>query len=246
MNKHILLTTAAALLALGLSSCGKKDNKIQPNCQLLSASIQPSSGSPDGYTFSYNNDKKVSQIVHTIDNFMETRTLTYSGNTVNMLTKVRNATIEKRVLTLNDKGLILRNEERGVIVDTLKNTSEYTYNAKGEVVTFTYTPVAGTPSISTIAFTNGNATSISSGGTFTNFDYYTDQAFRPGDYLQFVQMQQLGNNYFLVNNKLLKSQTSGNETTNYNYTYDANNNISQVEVRYNGNSNKILFQHICD
>lgn len=248
--KQNKMTTAAMIVIVlaGLSSCKKDDKKDEPKkltCNLISANINSNKPDASSYTFSYNSDNKVSQIVYVYKSTTTTTTLAYSGNTVNATSREGGALKGKAILTLNSAGRIVRQENRDIVNDTIQAVLIYTYSASGELTTFSSQSGKTEPKVSTVASINGNVSSIASAGNVTLLEYYTDQASRAGDYIDILQRLQLGNNFYIVNKNLVKSQTTGTDISNFSYTYDANNNISALQIVNNGTTTDVTYQHQC-
>lgn len=248
MKTSKILTTAAIVLiaATTFTSC-KKDDKKKPNCKLISATVDGGGGGGgETYTFSYNNDNKVIQIAATGGSSPSTTTLTYSGTTVNIISRSGGSIDGKVILTLNDASHVTRMEDRDPVSNSIDSYTDYTYGTNGNLTSYTSKYGSSAPELTTVATTNGNITSIASAGDITTLEYNTDQAWRSGDYIDIIQRLQQGNNFYLFNQNLLKSTTNGGDISNYNYTYDANNNIATLQIVGGGSATGVTYQHQCD
>lgn len=244
MKIQTLLCAVTLLLSVAVVLPGcKKDKQKTPDCKLVSAQITGST-TPESYTFSYNADNKVNQIMSVNGGTTSTTTLTYSGNKVNVSQSIGGAIINKTVLTLNSAGRILLQEQRDPNNDTLISTTTMTYNGNGELLSIA-SMSGGSTTLSTIAMSNGNIVSMTDGTNLTTLEYYTDQAWRAGDYIDILQRLQLGNNFYLVNKNLIKSLSFGTNITNFTYTFDDNNNISSLQMLSGGAPINVSYQHQC-
>lgn len=249
--KNILTLTAIICLALSFQSCKKdKDSDSNPTppakvCRLAAATITTPSGSGTTYSFSYNNDEKISQIILS-GSPLVTATFTYSGNAINVVRKSGATITSKIVITTNAAGLILHSEDRDLNTDTVDSYSDYEYTNSGELTKVTQNYGSSEPNISNCSYSNGNLVTLSNSGTVSSFDYYTDQSFRIGDYLRFLQFIDTGNAFFIVNKNLVKSQTDGDYISNFNYTFDTDNNITQLDIINGAEITSVAFQQICE
>ncbi len=239
---------AIATFILGTSSCKKDDPAPQPAapvCKLIAATVTPATGAGATYNFSYNSEGKAIQIAASGSSTF-TRTLTYASSTINIIQNNAGVTEQKSVLTLNSAGKILKLENRDVNNDTVRSTQTFTYNGNGELLTTKYQS-GGSSTVTTtvVSYTAGNLTSFSSAGSITTYEYITDQAFRPGDYWYIAQFLSYGNNFFITNKNLLKSQTSGADIVNFDYTFDSNNNISKLQIISGADITDVDYQYDC-
>lgn len=249
--KNIFTLTAIVFLAISIQSC-KKDKDSDPaptppvkKCRVTAATITSSSEPGVTYSFTYNNDMKVSQIISS-ESPVVTTTFTYSGNTVNVIKKSGTTITDKTVITTNAAGLQLRSEERDLNTDTATYFSDYEYNNSGEILKVTHGYSNSDPTITNCSYTDGNMISMSSSGIIANLEYYTDQSFRSGDYLHLIQFLESGNTLYIVNKNLVKSLIQGSSITNFNYTFDTDNNIIQMDVINGSDIMTVDFQQVCE
>src|SRR5690554_3510326 len=228
--KKISTLIALVCIVISIQSCKKeKDTNPVPTppkkeCRITAITVGGNTSS-----FSYNNDKKVSQII-TSGTPEETKTFTYNGNTINIITKSGTTVDGKSVLTTNDEGKISRLEQRDLITDTVTYSTNFEYSSNGELLKATHNSGSASPNIVNYAYSNGNLMSFSNSGDVTTYEYYPNQDFRIGDYNYIAQALQFGNAFFIVNKNLVKSADNGSDITNYNYTFDEDNNITKVEI----------------
>lgn len=249
--KKIFTLTAIACLVISIQSCKKdKDSNPTPNpptkqCRLTAATSSPSSGSGTTYSFTYNNDNKVSQIV-TSGSPVYTKTFTYNGHTINIISKSGTTVNGKTVITTNDAGRQLHSEERDVNTDTITSYSDFEYTNNGDLLKITQKYGSSPSTIINLTYSNGNLMSLSSSGSVTTYDYYTDQSFRIGDAFYFSQIFEFGTAFYIVNKNLVKSYSRGSIIENYNYTFDTDNNITQMKTINGSNISTIAVQQLCE
>lgn len=247
MKKLITITTFAFSLFF-IQSCKKDktpDTPAAKQCRLIAATVTPTSGTAVTYSFSYNNDKSVSQIISS-ESPVVTQTFTYSGHTINLIEKTGNTITSKRVMTTNNSGRLLHSESRDLNVDTITSTNDYEYNNNGDLLKITSKYGTSAPEITNAVFTNGNISSIGGSGSVTTFDYYTDQNFRIGDYIYLTQFLNSGNAFYIFNKNLVKTFTSGSSISNFNYTFDSDNNISQTKIVSGSDITTVDVQQVCE
>lgn len=242
-TQKILSAVAIALFATATFTSCKKDKK-EPLCQLTSASVIASGGS-DNYSFTYNSDNKVNQIVEVSGGTTTTTTLAYSGNIVNITSRELGVIEDLTILTLNSDGRVIREENRDPNTNSITSYTNYTYASNGELTSSTSKYGTDPEDFSIITTTNGNISSISNDGDVTTLDYITDQTWRAGDYLDIIQRLNNGNNFYFVNKNLVKSVASGGNINNFSYTYGENNTITQMKIISGGTSTDVNYVHEC-
>ncbi len=245
--KKIFTLTAIACLAISIPSC-KKDKDPDPpakKCRLTAITITPSTGTPSTTSFSYNNDKTLSQIISS-GSPVVTNTFTYSGNTINRITKEGNAITGKTVMTTNSAGNLLHSEDRDINTDTITSKSDYEYNSNGELLKVTTKYGSSAPQIENSVFLNGNLSTIGGSGSLTSLEYNTDKKFQIGDYLHLIQLLNTGSAFYIINKNLVKSITNGSNITNFDYAFDANSNITQMKIVNGASITTIDVQQVCE
>lgn len=242
----ILVPALLIAVVFTFSNCKKKEVEKKLSCKLISANVNYDGNTSESYTFSYNNENKVSQISSTSGAYKYTTTLAYSGNLVEIIKREGPSVIEKKTLTLNSADHITRIEERDPENDTLISISMMNYNSNGELINYT-TKYSNEPArLTTVVTSNGNITSLASEGDVTTLEYNLSQNWRAGDYVDLIQRIFYGNNFYLFNKNLLKSMKMNGQIVNFNYSYDVDNNITQMETLTNGNTSIITYQHQCE
>lgn len=249
--KNIFAIAAFVCLAITVQSCNKdKDSDPTPTpaakvCRLTSATVIPPSGEGITYSFSYNNDHKISQIISS-DSPVNTTTFTYSGNTINVAGKSGTTQTDKTIITTNAAGLQLHSETRDLDNDTVISSIDYEYGSNGDLLKITNIYGDDDPTITNASSSDGNIISLNGSGSLTTMEYYTDQKFRIGDYFHILQMIQTGTAFYIVNKNLVKSFSSGSNITNFNYTFDADNNITQLDIISGADITTVHFQQVCE
>ena len=243
MKSFQVLKFAVVLLVAGatISGCQKDKNK-ESNCQLVAANFAADSAG-SSYTFTYNSNNKITQIVSTGDNI--NKTLAYSGNTVEIINRESSQIQGKTVLTLNSEGRIIRQEDRDPVSNQVENVSDYTYSASGELTSVSNKYGNSQAQISTLTNTNGNITIANNNGQISTFEYLEDQPQRAGDYFDLLQRLNMGNNFSVFNKNLLKRIQDQSSTTEFSYTYDENNNISSLTIKEGNNIEKVNYKYDC-
>lgn len=205
------------------SACKKdKDEQNKPVCRIITAI--PSSGAGNSFNMTYNNEGKVS----TISSGNDITTIAYSGNTAIATTNTSGAFSSKRIINFNSDGLAINVKIEYDPAGTSWDNQLYEYSGTN-LIKATYTSSSGgTPSVSVVTWSNDNLVSVSSGTSVSTLDYYTDKFSQTGDYLYLAQLVQ-GFQIYRTKN-LLKSISSGTDINNFNYSFDADGNISSVTV----------------
>ena len=236
MKTHQIFLMAFLCLAgiTFLSACSKDDPK--PNCKIIT--ITPTSGT--AYNISYNTEGKVS----TITSGTSTTTYAYSGNTA-IGTKTNSGAFASRVIaTYNANGLATNvrteNNESGTNWDNMA----FEYSGT-ELVKQTFTSSAGgVPSVTTVVWTGGNPTTITSGSTISTVDYHSNIAAQTGDYWDISQLIQ---GYRIIHAKnAIKSLLSGSTINTFDYTIDGEGKITGVTVTGGGTSSGFTYQYQCN
>lgn len=236
MKKHPIFLLA--FLCLGsitiFPGCSKDDPK--PECKIIT--ITPDAGA--AFNVSYNAEGKVS----TITSGTSVSTYAYSGNTV-IVTRTTSGTFSSRqIVTYNANGLAsnvkTENNESGTSWDNLAFEFSGT-----EVVKQTQTSSGGgAPSVTTLTWSGGNPTVLTSGSSVTNVEYYTDKPAQTGDYWNLLQLTQ---GYTMVKAKNpIKSVLSGSSITTLNYVFDGDGKITSLSATSGSSTSTYNYQHQCN
>lgn len=235
MKKHQFFLVA--FLCLGLttlfSACSKDDDK--PNCRIIT--ITPNSGTPINIT--YNADGKVA----TLTSGTSVTTFAYSGNNSVATTTNSGVFSSKVIVTANPNGLAanVRTESN----ESGTNWSNLAFEYSGtELIKQTSTNSGGgVPSVTTVAWSGGNPTTITTGGTVQTVEYYTDKPTQEGDYWDIAQTMQ---GYRIIKAKnSIKSIFSGGSITNLAYTYDGDGKITSLNAT-GSTTLTYNYQHQCN
>lgn len=224
-------------MILAFTGCKKdKDEKKKPTCRIIT--IIPS---PSGNTFNvnYNSDGKISSIStgNDITNFA------YSSNTIIAITTTSGSFSSKKIITLNSNGLATNVKTEFNTTGTNWNNDAYEYSGTELIKATSTSSSGGTPTISTLAWSNGNLISTTSGSSVSTIDYFTDKPAQTGDYLDIAQL--VGGFQIYRTKNAIKSLSTGSGITNFNYNFDADGKITSLTA--SGSSNATYsYQHQCN
>jgi hypothetical protein len=235
--KTTQLAMAAALLTIiTMAGCKKDKDDKKPDCRIITITPSPTGSA---FNISYNSEGKIS----TISTGGDITTFAYSGNTVIATTTNSGTFKRKMIITLNGNGLATNVKTETNASGTTWNNDLYEYSGT-EIIKATGTSSAGgTPTVSTLTWSNGNLVSITSGSSVSTLDYFTDKPAQTGDYLHIAQLV-AGYQIYRTKNAI-KSLLSGSSITSFNYTFDADNKISSLAAT--GSSNTTFnYQHQCN
>lgn len=236
--KTIRLTTLTSLLMiLAFASCKKdKDEKKKPNCRIIT--ITPST-SGNSFNISYNSEGKISSISTGND----VTTFAYSGNTIIGTTTTSGTFSSKKIITLNSNGLATNVKTEFNAAGTNWSNDLYEYSGTELIKATSTSSSGGTPSVSTLTWSNGNLTSITSGSSVSTIDYYTDKPAQEGDYLDIAQL--VGGFQIYKTKNAIKSLFSGSSITSFDYNFDGDGKITALTA--SGGSNiTYTYQHQCN
>lgn len=224
---------AVALLVTGAlaftASCNKKDSTPVQVCK-----VQRVVSGNESYIFSYDDQFRISKI-ETPD---KVSSYSYNGNQSTILTTSSGSFSNKRIITANDAGLVQNVKTESNTSGTIWNNVTYTYNGN-QVATSVSTNSTGLGSSTTnyVWASDGNLSTIISGsGGTTDFNYYSDQAFQEGDFLNVFNLIQNGYTFYM--NKNLVKTAGSNPIT---YLFDAANKVNKINV----NSSVIQVEYTC-
>jgi uncharacterized protein with porin-like fold DUF4595 len=236
MKTNKLLPASVALITIILFAGCKKNNETRSDCKIVA--VTSTNGSPN--YLSYSTDGKLASD----SSGNSVTTFVYSDNTVTGTTNTSGAFSSKAIITLNANGLASNVRTEYNTAGTNWGNALYEYNGT-EIVKVTNTSSSGgTPSITTITWSNGNPTSISSGSAVSILDYYTDKPYQQGDYLYLAQLLE---GYTIYRSKnLLKSIVTGSTLTTFTYSFDTDGNISMMTVSSGNTATTVLiYQYQC-
>jgi hypothetical protein len=222
--KSILLYFAALLILLTqLPACSKKSSSspltAANSCKLTGINVV-GGNALETCSITYNSDGKVSTVVQSSSGSTLTATYTYSGNIIMMTTSgYTNGDVVTDSVIVNSDGLMLSDVTRNMF-----DTSLTTYTYSGiEVASSIFEEAGQTPSATTYTFTNGDLTGTGPDETIT----YNDKPSAPGDYIQLIQLLSYAAPYIKTAHQCISSTANG-VTSNYNYTYDSTDKITQL------------------
>ena len=227
-----------AVACLGLttlfSSCSKDDPK--PVCKIIT--VTPTTG--DAVNISYNDEGKINTVI----SGNSTTTFAYSGNTV-IATKLTAGLFSSRMIaTYNANGLATNVKTETNESGTDWNNLAFDYSGV-ELIKQTFTNSAGsTPSITTIGWSGGNPTTITSGSSITTVEYYDNISGQSGDYWDISQLIQ---GYSIIRaKKAIKSVLSGSTISTINYVIDSDGKITGLTTTSGSSSSGFNYQHQCN
>ncbi|MFT3979137.1 MAG: hypothetical protein QM687_01615 [Ferruginibacter sp.] len=221
MKKHPIF--AGALLCLSMttifSACSKDDDT--PACKIIT--ITPSAGT--GTNITYNDDGSI----HSISSGTSVKTFAYSGNTA-IATEMNSGVFSSKVIiTNNSSGLATNVRTENDMAGTSWSNLAFEYSGTQLIKQTSTNSSGGTPGVTTVAWTNGNPTEVSSGGSnIQTIDYYSDKRSQTGDYWDIAQTMQ---GYRIIRAKNpIKSILSGSTITNLSYGFNADGNITSLNA----------------
>jgi hypothetical protein len=235
--KTTQLAMAAALLTIiTMAGCKKDKDDKKPDCRIITITPSPTGSA---FNISYNSEGKIS----TISTGGDITTFAYSGNTVIATTTNSGTFKRKMIITLNGNGLATNVKTETNASGTTWNNDLYEYSGT-EIIKATGTSsTGGTPTVSTLTWSNGNLVSITSGTSVSTLDYFTDKPAQTGDYLHIAQLV-AGYQIYRTKNAI-KSLLSGSSITSFNYTFDADNKITSLAATGSSNTT-FTYQHQCN
>ncbi len=224
--KRFSVVLSVTLAAFVIASCSKSDKKDDtPQCRIVAATATQGS-STSTYTFAYNDQGKIASITTNFGSGSNLALFSYTGNVVLITRSAAGVISSVDSIVLNSAGLMQYLKSRSV-TDGTYSENVLTYNGD-QVTGIVFSSNGGAASSTTTNFTSGNLTSITSGSSVSTYGYYTDKDFVDGDYFKFTQVAQYGVVY-VKNHNLIKETTSGNSTTTFTYTYDADGKITGLQ-----------------
>jgi hypothetical protein len=228
------------ILCLVLFSCSKTSNTPPATpvnkCKIIGASEVSSTGIVLGtYTFTYNSDGKPSGSIFS-GPYADTVSLRYSGDTIYRAVAAGiNSSVD--TITINGGGLILKDKE---VVGSSVYITDYVYDASQELQT-----VSDLANVTHVYFTNGDQTLSTEGSFSDTLVYDLTKTAVTGNLDQFNQLLSLGAMY-IKNKHLLVSESHGS-TTQYQYTFTSEGNISTIKIlSANNSSATITYTYDCN
>src|SRR5689334_13541609 len=216
--KTTQFATAVTLLSiLTLGACKKdKDEVKKPDCRIITITPSPSGSS---FNISYNSDGKIS----TISTGNDVTTFAYSGNTIIGTTNTSGSFSSKKIITLGSNGLATNVKTEYNTTGTNWNNDVYEYSGTELIKATSTSSSGGTPSVSTLSWSNGNIVSVTSGSSVTTLEFFTDKPAQEGDYLDIAQL--VGGFQIYKTKNAIKSLLSGSSITSFSYNFDAGGKI---------------------
>jgi hypothetical protein len=219
-----------------LFSCSKKSSTpVKPVqvCQIVSASQIQNSNQTD-FTFTYNSDGKISTEVVS-GPYGYTKTFTYKDKNIYIATAA-GVNSSTDTVTLNDAGMVILDKE---VTNNAVYKITYSYNAAGELQTYTEQQDNYPPVSAVYTFSNGDATQIVSGQLTDTVGFDMNKLSTSGDITRFSQLLSFGGALYLNNKHLVISTKDGVNNIKYNYSFDSDGKITSVNT-VNGNSTSTI------
>jgi hypothetical protein len=237
MKTFRLTTMTSLLVILAFTACKKdKDEKKKPTCRIITITPSPSGNS---FNISYNSEGKIS----TMSTGNDITTFAYSGNTIIGTTTTSGTFSSKKIITLNSNGLATNVKTEFNTSGTNWSNDVYEYSGTELIKATNTSSGGGSPSISTVTWSNGNLVSISSGSSVSTIDYFTDKPAQTGDYLDIAQL--VGGFQIYRTKNAIKSLFSGSTITSFNYNFDADGKITSLTAS-GGTNITYSYQHQCN
>jgi hypothetical protein len=235
MKKHQIFLVA--FLCLGMitifSGCSKDDP--QPACRIITAT--PNSG--DASNISYNSEGKIS----TISSGTSVTTFAYSGTTAIGTTTNSGTFSRKIIVTNNADGLATNIRTETNQAGTIWSNLAMEYSGTELIKQTSTNSTGGAPDVTTVAWTNGNPTTITSGASIQTVEYYTNEPSQTGDYWDIAQTLQ---GYRIIKAKNpIKSILSGGSISSLDYVYDGDGKIISLNVT-GASTLTYNYQHQCN
>lgn len=236
--KTTQLATAVTLFSIiTLGACKKdKDEAKKPDCRIITITPSPSGTS---FNITYNSEGKVS----TVSSGNDVTTFAYSGNTIIGTTNTSGTFSSKKIITLGSNGLATNVKTEYNTSGTNWSNDLYEYSGTELIKATSTSSGGGTPSVSTLTWSNGNIVSVTSGSSVSTLDYFTDKPAQEGDYLYIAQL--IGGFQIYKTKNAIKSLLSGSSITSFDYNFDSEGKI--ISLTASGSSNVTYsYQHQCN
>ena len=230
------------LCLLVLCAC-RKDKKSAPASCSIATMILNSGAATAIYSFSYNNEGKISRIVSKDEEVV----FDYAGSeyVISYLTagKMRQQNTVKMDAQQRPVESLVRIFKADGTFDAEVITCEY--NTKGELVK-QVSKKDKQPAVTTATvWADGNCTAISNNTQSVALEYYTDQPVQQADIFRINQLLLQG--FVNVFNKnLAKSLKSGASITQFAYAFDAAGRVTTATAVSGANTETRSFQYSCD
>jgi hypothetical protein len=236
-NIITLLIVTAGCIFLSLS-CSKKSSNKQ-TCQIVTVTDQVGSATATTYNLTYDNSGRISTEQYGSTGSSTTRVFTYIGSTEEVTTTDGSSSTTDSIV-LNSDGLMEADYFTG---GGVQSVTIYTYNGT-ECIKAVTTPNGGTPSTTTLTWTNGDLTSLSDGSSTQTYSYNTKPTAQ-GDYFQILQLVNYGA-VFIRNTHQIIAFQSGSTIEDFNYTSDNTGKITSLTGTGGSNVETISYQYTCN
>lgn len=221
------------IVAILFSNCSDDDGTPEPQatCLISQAVVNGTST----ITFDYNSSGQIRSVTNYYADG-NTRTYTYSGNTILIDLSSESDDDRMRTVTLNGDGL-----PESVHDGDLDYWTNYAFEYDGtKLVKQIYTNSLGDNEESVLEWDGDNVGALITGYTL---EYYLDQPLQPADFLSLQYLVEYGVSP-IQNANMVKSYTYGTTTYPFVYDFDEDGNITRMDI---GNGETIWeFSYICN
>lgn len=207
----------------------KKDNTTAPMAPSYKIATVTRTGKSISinYTLTYDGNGRIYQIVSDEPGGFK-RTFSYKEDTIYM--NVPNGPhASSATITLNSFKLM---STRKLIFQQSEYNATYNYDGSGQILSLNAREGSYTYPAITYTITNGDITNITSQGVTDTTTYFSDKASVIGNLDDIYQLLDFGAFYYR-NKHLKKSNQSGNNKTDYSYSFDSEGKIISVITSYN-------------
>lgn len=220
MKAHSILYGVMAILLI--AGC-KKEAEQPPASDTCRVTAIVLSGAADAITnLSYDDAGRISQL----DRDSVSANFSYTGNTITILSLIRNTLRARTTIELNTQGLAQKITRVSIRDDGsafAPRVETYEYNSAGEVLKKIEQAGTNAPVTTVFTWSNGNLVSESDG---TTYEYFTDQLIRDGDGIR--ERDILGAGIIIFRNKNLVKRavnSNSNLTQDVSYEFDSDGKI---------------------
>jgi hypothetical protein len=232
----------ALLLAAGAFSSCKKDEGDAGLCRISGLDWVNGTDTTVRETFTYNKSGMISQrIMKATD--VDVWNYEYSGNRIGVTHTSGVFLIGRDSMIRNARGLItfLRLYEQGSSTGWWENILEY--NDSDQLIRTTVNAPGGHTGVVTYNWQDGNMVSNSNGDVY---EYYTDQAARPGDYHYGEMSWPQGAPFYRNRNMIRGVYPSGGTPVLLSYAYDADGRVTEMRIESHPGPMSLFYRYACD
>lgn len=240
----ILKRRYSGIFLFFMLSCSKNntDPPVTPvsNCKIMAASVVTGSGLTLGnYSFQYNTDGTLAGSLYAAGIYSDTVSYKYNGKLIyRSVAAGTNSSVD--TITLNDAGFEIKDNAQ---IGSSVYLTNYTYDAKGLLATFSQQQDAYPANIASFSFINGDNTLIINGTHTDTLVYDITKPAVMGNLDDFGQLLQYG--AFNIKNKHLLTEEHNGSGHFYTYTYTPEGNIATLKISVGNNSQMVSYTYDC-